>query len=48
MYLEPAQVDNLAQAASGQQQEPDDIGLLPTVFTGVLVQGLVKASDLLP
>ena len=48
MDLGPAQADDLAPAASGQQQEPDDVGLLPAVFTGVLVQGLVKASDLLP
>ena len=43
----PAQSKDLAPAASGQKQEPDDIGLLQPAIAGLPVQDAMEPSDLL-
>ena len=48
MNLRPAQVDDLAPAASGEQQKADDVGLRPAFLPGLPVQDPVQAGDLLP
>ena len=45
--LEPPQLQDLAPAAPGQQQQPEDVGLLPAAFLGVIVQNPLQAADLL-
>ena len=44
----PAQPDDLAPAASGQQQEPDDVCLFSAAVAGLTVQHPVEPGDLLP
>ncbi|MDE0049333.1 MAG: hypothetical protein OXO52_06080 [Rhodospirillales bacterium] len=42
--LRPAQADHLAPAASGEQQEPDDVRLLPVAFSILGVEKLVQPA----
>ena len=44
----PAQPEDLAPAAPGQQQEPDDVRLLPAALAGLLFQHPMEPGDLLP
>ncbi len=48
MDLRPAQLHDLAPAASGEQQETDDVGLLAPALSGLAVQDPMEAADLLP
>ena len=45
--LGPAQAHDLAPATAGEQQEPDDISLLPAVLPGLRVQDAVEAGEFL-
>ena len=44
--FQPAQPEDLASAASGQKQEPDDVGLLSPAVTGLPVQDTMEPSDI--
>ena len=46
--LGPAQPHDLAPAAAGQQEQPDDVGLPLVVLFGLRVQDPVQAADFLP
>ena len=45
--LGPSQADDLALAASGQQQEADDVGLLGRALPGLAIQNEMEAGDFL-
>ena len=49
-YFRPAQLHDLTPAAPGQEEKPDDVGLLPEPFSppGLLAERLMKAADLFP
>lgn len=44
----PAQPDDLAPAAPGEEEKPDYVGLLPAALAGLHVEGAMEAADLLP
>ena len=46
----PAQMEDFALAASGEQEQADDVGLLPGVrpFPGIFIKNLMQAPEFVP
>ena len=48
IHLPPPEANDLVLAASGQEQEADDVGLIATPAAGMTVKALMQPADFLP